>query len=215
MVSDYHYPQYRLLVFSKAPQLGKVKTRMQPVLTCEESMKLHIQLSRYCIQQWQDARLCPIDIWVAGDLLTYQQQVVDDERLNFYAQAGRDLGERLQYAAHTTLRRSSVAGILLVGTDCPFIDTNYLQKALLAMKQNNDGVIAPATDGGYVLLGMKAYHSALFDNIQWGGEKVYTQTLTNIHGLSLTYSELESLPDIDRPEDLPLLEPLGFGKGAV
>lgn len=211
--NTYHDSKYRLLVFSKSPSLGKVKTRMQPVLTEEESLKLHIELSRYCLQEWSQPMICPMDIWVAGSISDYQKALVNDSSYTFYSQVGNDLGERMEYAVATTLQSAQLSGVILVGTDCPFISNDHLKRVVEMMGQGNDAVIIPANDGGYVLLGLKLFYSELFSGIEWGGEKVYADTIKKMQKLNITYHEMDSLPDIDRPEDLPLLEPLGFGRG--
>jgi hypothetical protein len=40
-------------------------------------------------------------------------------------------------------------------------------------------VVGPAADGGYYLLGMKAAHAALFENVAWSTGEVLTATLAN------------------------------------
>jgi uncharacterized protein len=60
-----------------------------------------------------------------------------------------------------------------------------------------DLVIGPATDGGYVLLGLKDWHLELFENIAWSTDIVLKQTLANVARQSLTIRFLPTLEDID------------------
>ncbi len=192
-----------LLVFAKAPELGKVKTRLQPDLPASFSLELHCELVNYVLSQWTDSQLCSINLWLAGNQEKFLECLPQWQSLTRYSQQGADLGERMHYAVKQTLSKTESA--ILVGTDCPFIDDDYLSKACIALKKY-DVVIGPATDGGYVLLGLKQAHSSLFEGIQWGEASVFEATLSQIKYLGLSYSVLPELSDIDRPEDLQSLQ---------
>ena len=68
-----------------------------------------------------------------------------------------------------------------------------------------DVVLGPAEDGGYVLIGMGQPHSTLFSTIDWGTDRVMAQTLEAIGACGLSYQLLDTLWDVDRPEDLQRL----------
>jgi len=61
-------------------------------------------------------------------------------------------------------------------------------------------------DGGYVGLATIQHYPELFQNIDWGTERVAEQTLQRASELGLKTRCFASLPDIDRPEDLSLLK---------
>lgn len=222
----YHYPQYQLLVFAKSPILGTAKTRLQPILPPEFSLELHRQLVSTVLRQWSDAAVCPIACWVAGDKVIFSEDIIvkalpDLHELPIYVQKGNDLGERLAHAIAAsfscgsyqdekidTKKNKQVDGVLVVGTDCPFIDKDYLKVASEKLIQY-DVVIGPADDGGYVLLGLKAPSSVLFKGINWGSSSVFDDTLAIIKKQGLSYYKLPVLSDIDHPEDLEKLRKHG------
>lgn len=68
-----------------------------------------------------------------------------------------------------------------------------------------DAVFIPAEDGGYVLVGLRRPLPRLFEDIDWGSERVMTQTRARLHELGLSWRELPTLWDIDRPQDLDRL----------
>ena len=230
-LKHYVYPQYRLLVFAKAPVLGAAKTRMQPLLPPEFSLALHVQLLKTVLAQWTEAAVCPIDCWIAGDEAPFIETIIKVsvpylKTRPLYQQRGCNLGERLSRAIETTFvhashsgtttdattdatipARKDVEGVFVVGTDCPALSAQYLETACLMLTQY-DAVIGPAEDGGYVLLGLKAPNSALFEDIEWGGNLVLEQTLSKIRQLNLSYFEMPTLADIDHPEDLIKLQGL-------
>ncbi|MDQ2907747.1 MAG: DUF2064 domain-containing protein, partial [Candidatus Eremiobacteraeota bacterium] len=60
-----------------------------------------------------------------------------------------------------------------------------------------DVAIAPAEDGGYVLLALRGLHVALFDEIPWSTPVVYAATLEQARRAGLRVVELSSWWDVD------------------
>jgi glycosyltransferase A (GT-A) superfamily protein (DUF2064 family) len=60
-------------------------------------------------------------------------------------------------------------------------------------------------DGGYVLLGLREPHAALFAGIKWSTEAVYEQTLARARKAGLSVHRQEPWYDVDTPEDLDRL----------
>jgi glycosyltransferase A (GT-A) superfamily protein (DUF2064 family) len=110
---------------------------------------------------------------------------------------------RLYHALACALTRYQ--SVVIIGSDCPFIDEGYLRQAFQLLQAGNQVVLGPATDGGYVLIAANKVDAGLFENIEWGCERVLAQTRKQLQALDWTWSELKPLSDIDRPEDLPLL----------
>ena len=91
--------------------------------------------------------------------------------------------------------------VILVGSDCPAIDRPVLSRAVRWLQQA-DVVIGPAADGGYYLLGARRVDPGLFRGIDWGSERVLAQTEAQLAQAGYRWRRLETLRDIDRPEDL-------------
>ena len=91
--------------------------------------------------------------------------------------------------------------VLLVGSDCPELDPDYLAGALGALDEV-PVVFGPAADGGYVLVGARAVTEELFRGIAWGESSVLTETLERAESLGWPVATLATRADIDRPEDL-------------
>ena len=199
------YPNITLQVFAKTPVLNTVKTRLQPDFSPEFSKKLHCALVDYCLHTWQNTKLFALELWLAGDETVFTQNLPQWQNLAIKQQQGQDLGERLLYASQSCLSHKKTDGVILVGTDCPFIDAHYLKSACAALA-DYDVVIGGADDGGYVLLAFKQSYKELFVNIDWGSEQVYAQTLYAINKKKLSCFELPVLSDIDRPGDIQKLK---------
>ena len=57
-------------------------------------------------------------------------------------------------------------------------------------------------DGGYWLLGLARPVPELFVDMPWGTDRVYAETVARLDALGLEAVRLETLADLDRPEDL-------------
>ncbi|UTA49434.1 TIGR04282 family arsenosugar biosynthesis glycosyltransferase [Simiduia sp. 21SJ11W-1] len=197
-------PRGIIIQFAKLPRAGHVKTRMQPVLTTAQSCALHQALLAHSfetVQRWSAAK----PGW--GHCLA----VTDPEDAHWgrfqaplWAQPEGDLGARM--AAAVRWGKDQGAGcVLIIGSDCPGLGSDYLNKAAEALEGGAPLVVGPAADGGYVLIGMRE-PQAVFGDVHWGSDKVLAQTLARAKHLNLHVHHLPTLDDIDRPEDLVLLE---------
>lgn len=203
-------PRCTIAQFAKAPELGRVKTRLQVVLDRQTCLDLHCWLTEDILQRLHVAGY-QYELWVAGisehPFFKRLQQQYD---VSLMQQVGSDLGERLFYAGQTIIERGEMA--ILIGSDCPFLTTEYVKNAQDVLREDGcDAVVGPALDGGYVLLGLARTHKQLFSYIPWGTGDVLQETERQLKKLSWRYKLLPALSDIDRPEDLALLRNLpGF-----
>ena len=63
-------------------------------------------------------------------------------------------------------------------------------------------VIGPAEDGGYYLLGLARPMPFLFTGMPWGAADVFALTMRRMAEHGVTPAVLDTLADLDRPEDL-------------
>lgn len=192
----------RLLLFAKAPVAGRVKTRLQPALAAAQSVLLHRLLVEHTLSivtaLRRSAVRLELELWVDQPHPWWQQLQREYPHTLFF-QRGASLGERMQHAAQNALGRSPK--VVIIGTDCPYINAQYLQQALDGLDRG-PLVIGPAEDGGYVLIALRDARPGLFTGVDWGSDQVLRQTRENIQREGLSWLELASLSDIDRPEDL-------------
>lgn len=195
-----------LLQFAREPQEGRVKTRMLPHLSASQACHLHSELTLWTCRQLLDSGLGPVEMSVAGDTRhTLFDQCLALGVTRVSQQCGRDLGQRMYNAFQRGLEQ--YAAVVLVGSDCPDIDPDYLKRAVAAL-QTAPIVVGPANDGGYVLLGARVVTEDLFNGISWGTDQVFVQTQRALAREGLQWAELPRLTDIDRPEDLAIWEAL-------
>lgn len=187
------------IVFAKAPRAGEVKTRLIPLLGAEGAAALHRQLTRRTLVTATDAGLGPVELHAAPDIDdAFLQDCAKRFGVALLPQRGNDLGERMRNAFDDALVRHG--RVLIIGTDCPVLTLRHLDDAQAAL-QTHDAVLIPAQDGGYALIGLTRCDHRLFENIAWGGDTVLAATRERLRALKWRWHELETLWDIDRPED--------------
>lgn len=200
---NYAYPESVLMIFCKAPVSGQVKTRLTPELTPEEAVGLHIELTVRTLEMTTGSQLCPVQLWCAPSAdHPFFTASAADYPITLKEQHGLDLGERMHQAFCSELAVFSNA--VLIGCDCPSITKTDLNNAFKALNNDSDCdmVLAPAEDGGYVLIGMKRPCSELFGGMPWGTDQVLNQTRIRIRQSGLRCHELKQQWDLDTTEDL-------------
>ncbi len=192
-----------LLIFAKAPEAGRVKTRMIPRLGGPGAAALHRLLMLRTLRRlaggaWRSRLLCAPDC----DHDWFRQRA-HDFALSLAPQEGMDLGERMLAALEHGLAESPA--VVIVGTDCPSLDVALVEAAFQALEQGEDVVLAPAEDGGYVLIGARRGHRRLFEDVAWGSDQVMALSRTRLRELGWRWRELAPQWDVDRPADLSRL----------
>lgn len=194
------FPDSVLLIFCKAPLVGQVKTRLQPALSAEQAVSVHRQLSQMTLKRAFAQPLCPVILYCAPDALhPFFLECASDYPVALQVQRGGDLGARMQHALSAAL--SQYRHALLMGCDCPSLTAAELQQALQALKDGYDAVIAPAEDGGYVLIGLNTAQPNLFTDMPWGTDLVMNATRQRVKQLGLNLFELGLQWDVDTVQD--------------
>lgn len=184
-----------LMVFVKNPVYGQVKTRLAKELGPDKALSIYWQL----LTHTRDVT----KILDVGKFIYYSDHLPETDlwanidHKNAIQPEG-DLGQRMAAAFQENLRY--YGRVIIIGSDNPELQTHHLNTAFEHLKEK-DVVIGPAKDGGYYLLGMRAYQPALFQGISWSTDKVWEQTVSKIQQLSLSYAKLPVQNDIDTYED--------------
>ena len=194
------YPRARLLLLTKAPDPGQVKTRLIPLLGEDAAAALYSQLLHDCLGMCTAAALSPVDIWCSPSSdHPFFQQCKDRYRATLHTQQPGDLGQRMSQAIRTTLEAADC--VVVIGADCPTLCPADLVAAFDALNSGTDVVIGPAEDGGYYLIGMRHHHASLFTDIPWSTPAVLPITEERIRRQNLRLHRLPLRKDLDTPED--------------
>ena len=183
-----------ILIFSKTPEVGKVKTRLQPFLNVRESLELHIALLKDSIQKALQTDADPILYLTGGMELPFSAGI------QIRKQKGDDLGQRMSNAFEESLRLYNKVGI--IGIDSPTFPLSVFQETFQRL-ENHDAVIGPSEDGGYYLIALCKTIPEIFEDVPWGTQEVLTVTLSKLKKRKV--SLLERCFDVDQPADLERL----------
>jgi len=152
---------------------------------------------RHAISTAVQSRAGAVELWCAPDEShPFFERCAREFGVALRRQQGVDLGERMRRAVDAAL--ASGEAIVVIGSDCPALAVADLRDAAEALR-THDAVIAPAEDGGYVLIGLSASVPGLFDGIAWGGSAVMAATRARL--ADARWKELATRWDVDRPED--------------
>jgi uncharacterized protein len=197
----YQYPDAVIMVFCKAPIPGQVKTRLMPHLTGEEAAQLHCELTEKTLYTATKNNLCEVQLWCAPTIEHAFFTVLPQKySVELFVQQGIDLGERMHQAFCQALARYHTA--IIIGCDCPSLTANDIEQAISQLAQDKQCVLAPAEDGGYVLIGLKQPQPILFEEMPWGTSEVLELTRAKLQNLNFDYHELNRQWDLDTLDDL-------------
>ena len=201
----------RLIIFTRYPEAGVTKTRLIPALGPEGAADLQRRMTAHVIEAasvWARPRKQMLEVRFEGGSKDLMRSWLG--RAHHYRRQGEgDIGKRMQRALRDAFDRGYERAVL-IGSDIPGITAAILAAAFDRL-ESVDLVLGPAADGGYYLIGLRkpawtVGKDALFDHIPWGSERVLAATREKIVALGLEAVFLETLADIDRPEDLALWE---------
>jgi hypothetical protein len=187
-----------IILFTKNPELGKVKTRLAKTIGDEKALAIYKKL----LNHTQDV----VEKLEVDKFVFYSDFIIDEDQWNTanyrkMLQHHGDLGERMA-TAFKELFALNYQSVCIIGSDCYELNSAIIEEAFLKL-ENDNAVIGPTFDGGYYLLGMNKLHLELFQNKNWSTETVYADTVNDFKKLSLTYSNLIKLSDIDEEKDVP------------
>ncbi len=196
--------QAALLVFSRYPRLGKVKTRLRSILTAERCLELHTALLLDTLDRVSLLDVaCHLFMADGSDdeVLRFAQESRLPRTIQLHCQKGRDLGERMWNAYREISSVSSMA--VFLGSDTPTLPLQHIREGLKKLNQCQV-ILGPVEDGGYYLLALSEARRELFRDIDWGTSAVLAQTRSKLQPQE--YLLLPPWYDVDTDQDLKRLK---------
>ncbi|YCM43581.1 TIGR04283 family arsenosugar biosynthesis glycosyltransferase [Verrucomicrobiaceae bacterium 227] len=195
-----------LIVMTRLPREGRNKTRLIPALGRDGATAMHDRLARHAFGRASSYALTHpgtrLQIHLEGGTPADGRAWLG--HIECLPQQDGDLGQRMQAAVNRAFDKGA-GRVVVIGTDCPSLNELTLAEAFDSLAKN-DAVFGPAADGGYYLIGLSRQCSHVFNEIEWGGPLVLKQSLAAAQGVGLKTTLLETLSDVDFPDDLPAAE---------
>jgi hypothetical protein len=186
-----------LIIFTKNPEPGRVKTRLAHDVGEEKALEVYEILRQHTAL---------VTAKVHAERMVFYSRFIPSSDLfctkqfTLRLQEGADLGERMLHAISTGFE-TGFRHIVLIGTDCFELSSNILDDAFTALERS-DAVVGPATDGGFYLIGLNMPIPELFINRQWSTPEVLKETTNILQHRAIPYELLSELSDIDTFDDL-------------
>jgi uncharacterized protein len=189
-----------LAVMTKAPQAGKVKTRLTPPLTAEEAAALNTCFLRdtaaAIATTAEEGNSRGIAVYTPVGAEAAYAGILPEE-FELVPQRGDAFGERLTCATEDLLRLG-FDSLCLIDSDSPTLPQPAFTQAVKFLAQPGDSIVlGPSDDGGYYLIGLKKLHRELFADIAWSTERVLEQTIQRAREMNLAVHLLPTWYDVD------------------
>lgn len=184
-----------LIIFTRNPELGKVKTRLAKTIGDQAALNIYKYLLNHTELTVKDL-VCDKAIYYSENVNDHD--VWDNSTYQKFAQNGNDLGERMLNAFKVAFD-DNYEKVIIIGSDLIDLKEKHIQEAFQKL-DTHEVVIGPALDGGYYLLGMRKLHKHLFREKEWGTSSVLRDTLHDLQNLNVFL--LEELNDIDIYDDI-------------
>jgi rSAM/selenodomain-associated transferase 1 len=190
-----------LVIMAKAPRLGEVKTRLTSSLSLTAVTAFYrcllddtLTLAR-SLNDVEVAIMCPdSDVNELAQLAGNEASVV--------AQKGEGLAAGLTsvFAHFAEGHQRTIA----FNSDSPHLPRSVLEDAFEVLAAH-DVVVGPTHDGGYYLVGAKAFHPTLFARDGMGTSSALESLLSHARALELSVGFAAPFYDIDVADDLTRL----------
>jgi len=175
----------KVYIMAKAPLMGRAKTRLAADIGPVQANRIYRAMMTKVIRRvkhpkWDTHLAVTPRKWLGG--------VPEWRGLPQIAQVEGSLTPRLEAVL------CGKGSIIVIGTDCPQINTNDIEDAFKALR-HNDVVLGPADDGGFWLLGVNGpMPSGLFDKVRWSTQNALDDVASNVKGKT---HYLRTLIDVD------------------
>lgn len=184
-----------LLIFTRNPELGKVKTRLAKTVGAEKALAIYKFLLAHTKKVTENITA---DKAVYYSVKIRKNDLWNSEIYQKKKQFGEDLGIRMQHAFQDAFA-TGYEKVIIIGTDLIDLSKEIIEEAYLQL-ETNDVVMGPAQDGGYYLLGMKSLHPNVFEKKSWGTSTVSAETLNDLKDKKVHL--LHELNDADVFDDI-------------
>ncbi|MCA1765588.1 MAG: TIGR04282 family arsenosugar biosynthesis glycosyltransferase [Desulfobulbaceae bacterium] len=192
----------KLILFTRYPEAGRVKTRLIPALGPKGAAALQARMTEDTLRTAEAAAAendLDLEIRHSGSD-TGQMATWLGPHHSYRGQGSGDLGDKMARAFAGAFQ-DHYHQVMIIGADCPALTARTLADGFAGLR-GHELVLGPAADGGYYLIGLSRHCPELFAGQPWGSNTLLSATIAVARKLDLTFHLLEELADVDRPEDL-------------
>lgn len=175
MGAVYNRSMRRLILFAKRPRSGAVKTRLEPLLGATLTLELYRAFLADQLAFLESIHREGIAVECCVDEPIPISELPELCSIPMTLQGTGDLGQRM-LRAFRRCEEEQVHSTVIIGADSPTLPSSLIHTAFDLLDDRRAVAVAPAPDGGYVLIGQARPRPALFQGIDWGSDRVWRQT---------------------------------------
>ena len=191
-------------MFARRPEPGQTKTRLAAGIGDQAAAQLYASFVEDLLERCSGLSDRFIVAATPTDEATtqwFRSRMPSESELLF--QPDVDFGRRIEWFFESALQQDGDQAVL-IGSDSPDLPTPIIEDAFEQL-QHNDVVISPATDGGYVLIGLSSRPADIFRDIRFSSPWTLLDTLQAAEVDQRKVTLLSSWYDIDTIENLGTL----------
>ncbi|WP_164508319.1 TIGR04282 family arsenosugar biosynthesis glycosyltransferase [Companilactobacillus kedongensis] len=193
------------IIFSKIPEAGYVKTRLEPDLSAIEASNIQSLMLDKLFQVSQQVKTST-DIFLAyqGHDDAVIAEFLDNvpDWIHCFPQVDGSLGLKMSKAIEA-VQNQGYKRVILTGSDIPQLTPSAIADAKNALL-DHDVVLGPSYDGGYYMFGagQLSVEEFLDADISWSTASVLDTTIKLLQDDGKTVKLLPKLLDVDFKADL-------------
>jgi uncharacterized protein len=183
-----------LVIFAKAPELGRVKSRLAAAIGASEALGFYRRTLAALVQCVGRDNRWHTSLAVSPDRAMHAARMWP-ARLPCIKQGIGDLGHRMG----RMFRTLPPGPVIIIGADIPGITRAEIAQAFRKLA-GVDAIVGPARDGGYWLIGLRRGPRLpyLFRDVHWSTATALSDTWKNLHLRPVALAA--TLDDIDDGE---------------
>jgi len=186
----------RVVILTKAPVPGQVKTRLAEGIGSESAAYVHELMVFETIRRAQQTNLDVI-VSLANDEHAVFAKHLSTLGVAVEPQARGDLGDRLAHA----MRHPGLS--IALGTDCVVFDPSWLTDAA---ESAADASVGPSDDGGYWMIALDGSNpklsEAAFSDMPWSTPTLFAKTQDRLRSSGFSLNRVSGAYDVDDLSDL-------------
>ena len=188
-----------ILIFTRNPELGKVKTRLAATIGDKNALEVYKLLLNHTQKIISELKVSKTVMYTDEIII---DDIWDNSIYEKRVQFGQDLGAKMKNATAAGFE-NGYKKVIIIGSDLYDLNAQDITTAFEKL-DNYDAVIGPAEDGGYYLLGLKFIPDNIFFNKKWGANAVLKDTLIDLINHNVYLLDVKN--DIDTFDDIKNIE---------
>lgn len=186
----------RIVILTKAPAPGRVKTRLATTIGPRAAAQVHEEMVLETIRLAKETEL-DLTVSLASDDDGSFAKKISALGAAVEPQSSGDLGARLTHA----MRRPGLT--IALGTDCVVFDPHWL---IGLERSEADVTIGPSDDGGYWTIALDGSNldlaATVFSDMPWSKPTLFAATNQRLESEGLSVRTLPGAYDVDDISDL-------------